>query len=439
MTGLVIASDKSGGGKTTITMGLIKALTNRNYKVQGYKVGPDYIDTGFHTFISGQDSRNLDIHLMGEEGVQASFSRGKGDIAIVEGVMGFYDGIGLETHCSTAHVANLIGLPVVLVLSPKAQMATLFAQIKGILSYENNNIVGVVLNNISESYYERLKVGIEKYCNLKVFGYLPTDPEVEIESRSLGLIINTEIANLVERIDYLSLLIEKYIDVPGLVEAMGEAPHYKDDFKVEKKDIRIGVARDNAFNFYFKENLELLEQTGKVVYFSPLKDKKLPKNLDVLYIGGGYLEIFSKKLSQNKSLLKDIKDQLDNGLRCYAESSGMLYLTEGTKENPLVGFFEGQYYMSTKLQNFGYANLVVCKENSMIPKGLKINSQEFHRSYVRLKEKPIYCISKDQPDGSQKTWQCGYQKNNTVGTYAQIHFFGNMELLKSICQIEKGD
>lgn len=439
MKGLVVASDKSGGGKTTITMGLIKALTNREYKVQGYKVGPDYIDPGFHTFISGQASRNLDVHLMGEEGVKASFSRGSGDIAIVEGVMGFYDGMGLGTHCSTAHVAGLIDLPVILVLSPKAQMATLFAQINGILSYEKNHIVGVILNNISRSYYERLKVGIEKYCHLKVFGYLPPEPKVNIGSRSLGLIPSTEITDLVDKIDYLSCLIEKHIDIPGLLEVMKEASKYEDNFKVKKKKMTIGIALDKAFNFYFKENIELLEQIGNVEYFSPLKDEKLPQNLDFLYIGGGYPEMFLKELSGNRSLLKDIKEQLDKGLRCYAECGGMLYLTQGTKEMSLVGFFDGEYHLSPRLQNFGYASLRVCEENVVLPKGLKINCQEFHRSYVTLKDQPVYLINKEQPDGSLKTWKCGYQKNNTIGTYAHTHFFGNMALLEHLCQTEKGD
>lgn len=432
MKGLVIASDQSGSGKTTLTMGLIKVLRNREYKVQGYKVGPDYIDPGFHTFISGQASRNLDVHLMGEEGVRAGFSRGAGDIAVVEGVMGFYDGMGIGTEGSTAHVASIIDLPVVLVLSPKAKMATLFAQINGILSYEKNNIVGVILNNISESYYEKLKIGIEKYCDIKVFGYLPHDPAVVIESRSLGLIPNAEISDLIGRINHLSSQVEKYIDIPGLLEIMGPTTKYKDDFQVKKRDIKIGIALDKAFNYYFKENIELLEQMGNVKYFSPLKDEKLPENLDFLYIGGGSPEIFYKELSENKSLLRDIKDQLDKGLRCYAESGGLIYLTEGIKEYPFVGFFEGQYHFSSKLQNFGYASLTVCKENPVLPKDIQINSQEFHRSYVTLKENPIYCIKKEQLDGSEKTWTCGYQKKNTIGTYAHTHFFGNMELLRSL-------
>lgn len=439
MKGLVIASDKSGGGKTTLTMGIMKALCNRQYKVQGYKVGPDYIDPGFHSFICGIDSRNLDTHLMGEEGVKASFSRGKGDIAIIEGAMGFYDGLGLGTQCSTAHVARIVDLPVVLVLSPQAQMATLFAQINGILAYERNNIVGVILNNISESYYDKLKIGIEKKCNLKVFGYLPRDPKVEIASRSLGLIQTSEIKNLEEKIDYLARQIEKYVEIEKLIDVMWQRPDFQDPFQVERKEIKIAIARDQAFNFYYKENLELLEQIGQVTYFSPLKDENLPKNLDFLYIGGGYPETFAQELSNNHSLLKDIKEKLNQGLRCYAESGGFLYLTNGTGEYPMVGFFEGEFHITKSLQNFGYARLTVCEDNPVLPKGLKMNCQQFHRSSVTLKEPRIYCMKKDQYLGSEKSWTCGYQKKNTIGTYAYTHFFGNIEMFRRLLTLEKGD
>ncbi|HHX62433.1 MAG TPA: cobyrinate a,c-diamide synthase, partial [Epulopiscium sp.] len=425
------------GGKTTLTMGIMKALCNRQYKVQGYKVGPDYIDPGFHSFICGVDSRNLDTHLMGEEGVKASFSRGKGDIAIVEGVMGFYDGMGLGTQCSTAHLARIIDLPVVLVLSPKAQMATLFAQINGILAYEKNNIVGVILNNISESYYEKLKIGIEEKCRIKVFGYLPKDPKVEIGSRSLGLIQTSEIKDLEEKIEYLAGQIEKYVDMEKLISCMGQGLDFQDPFQLERKGRKIAVARDQAFNFYYKENLELLEQIGEVTYFSPLKDEKLPENLDFLYIGGGYPETFAQELSSNHSLLKDIKEKLNQGLRCYAESGGFLYLTSGTKEYPMVGFFEGEFQVTKRLQNFGYAKLTVSKENPLLPRGLKMNCQQFHRSSVTLKEPRIYCIEKDQYAGSEKSWTCGYQKKNTIGTYAYTHFFGNIEMFRKLLTLDE--
>lgn len=358
MKGIVLASDKDASGKRIITMGLMKALINREYQIQGYKVGPDFISPGFHTFISGRASRNLAVDLMGEDGVRASFSRGKGDIAIVEGKAGFYDGVGIGTEGSTAHVSNLIQLPVVLVLSPKTEIATLFAQINGIISYEKNNIVGVILNQVSHSYYESLKEGIEKYCHLKVFGYLPSDPRLDMGSEGLGLMEKAEMGELIRKVDYLSDLMEKHVDIPALLEVMGKVQEYPDPFKLERKDIKIGIALDRAFNFYFKENIELLEQIGQVAYFSPLEDKKLPEDLDVLYIGGGYPEVFIKQLSENKSLLKDIKNQLNNGLRCHAESGGLLYLMEGTKENPLVAFFEGLHYTAAIAQQ------PVSKENT---------------------------------------------------------------------------
>ena len=179
MKTLIISSNCSGGGKTTFTLGLMKALKNRNYDVQGYKVGPDYIDTGFHTEITGKVSRNLDLHLMGEEGVKASFSRGKGDLAVVEGVMGLYDGKGLDESCSTYSVSKVLdNSPILLVITPKAQSVTLCAEINGIRDFKNANIVGVVLNCVSEGFYNLLKPAIEMHCGLKVFGYIPKDDAV---------------------------------------------------------------------------------------------------------------------------------------------------------------------------------------------------------------------------------------------------------------------
>ena len=214
MKTMIISSNCSGGGKTTFTLGLMKALKNRNYDVQGYKVGPDYIDTGFHTEITGKVSRNLDLHIMGEEGVKASFSRGKGDLAVVEGVMGLYDGKGLDEECSTYSVSKVLDdSPIILVITPKAQSVTLCAEINGIKNFRNANIVGVVLNCVSESFYSLLKPAIEMHCGLKVFGYVPKDDELKLESRHLGLVQSVEVGNLHEKIDYLAKLIEENINL----------------------------------------------------------------------------------------------------------------------------------------------------------------------------------------------------------------------------------
>ncbi|NOH15812.1 cobyrinate a,c-diamide synthase [Clostridium cochlearium] len=437
MKSIVISSNSSGGGKTTISVGIMKALMKKGFDVQGYKVGPDYIDPAFHSKITGKPSRNLDIYLMGKEGIKASYSRGKGDLGVVEGVMGLYDGKGIDSKYSTAHVAKTLGLPVVLVLSPKAQSATLCAEINGLMNFEEIKIGGIILNNISESYYNLLKAAIEYNCNVKVLGYIPKDERLKIGSRHLGLIQSSEIEDLEEKIDICSEHILKNVDMEELLKIFKETPVYKDNFHLENKDLKIAVAYDKVFSFYYRDNIELLEELGEVIYFSPLNDEELPKDIDFLYIGGGYPEVFIEELSKNKSMLKSIKEELDKGLKCYAECGGLMYLTEaienneGLKENT-VGYFKGTSKMTKRLQNFGYAQLEVCKENKILPKGLTINCHEFHKSIVELDEKTIFKINKTMYNGETKNWHCGYIKGNTIAAYAHVNFLGNIEFLKAL-------
>lgn len=423
MKTMIISSNCSGGGKTTFTLGLMKALKNRKYDVQGYKVGPDYIDTGFHTEITGKASRNLDIHLMGEEGVRASFSRGDGDLAVVEGVMGLYDGRGLNEECSTYSVSKLLDdAPILLVITPKAQSVTLCAEINGIKNFRNANIAGIVLNCVSESFYNLLKPAIEIHCNLKVFGYIPKDEKLNLESRHLGLIQSVEVGNLNEKINYLAELIEQHIDLDGIIESFKEVKKTEDKYHLNKGNKKIAIAYDEAFRFYYKENLELLEEVAEVIYFSPLRDKKLPENIDFLYLGGGYPEVFKEQLSKNTEMLNSIKEQLNNGLKCYAECGGLMYLTENIDNVNMVGFLKGNSEMTKRLNRFGYATLSV--------NGIEVNCHEFHKSKVNLSEKAIYDVSKTSYTGEKINWNCGYKKKNTLAGYPHVHFFGNMEFIK---------
>ncbi|MBU3181825.1 cobyrinate a,c-diamide synthase [Clostridium psychrophilum] len=439
MKSIVIASDSSGGGKTTVTLGIMKALKNREFNVQGYKVGPDYIDPAFHTKITGTTSRNLDLYLMGEDGVKASFSRGNGDLAVVEGVMGLYDGKGVDSSYSTYHVSKVLNLPIILVLSPKAQVATLCAEINGIVNFKDANIKGIILNNITESYYKLLKVSIKLNCNLEVLGYLPKDDRLSLESRHLGLVQSSEIENLEEKIGICANLLEKHINMDLLLDKFKESKKYVDNFHVENQGKRTAVAYDRAFSFYYKENLETLEEMGEVIYFSPIVDKELPSNIDFLYIGGGYPEVFIKELSENTSMLESIKKALDNGLRCYAECGGLMYLTQGERKqgeervsHSTVGFFKGCYTITSKLQNFGYAEAKVETENNVLTKNMRINCHEFHKSFVNISEEKVLSISKEMYDGTLKRWRCGYTKKNTIAAYGHVHFFGNLQWAKDI-------
>ncbi|MDO4534877.1 MAG: cobyrinate a,c-diamide synthase [Clostridium perfringens] len=435
MHSIIISSNESGGGKTTFTLGLLKALMKRGYKVQGYKVGPDYIDGDFHTLITDNTSRNLDGHLMGEEGVKETYLRGEGDLGVVEGVMGLYDGKGIDTEFSTYHISKILNLPIVLVITPKAKSATLAAELKGILEFKDANIAGIILNKVSEKYYNLLKVIIETHTKLKVFGYIPKTEEVKFKSRHLGLVQGIEIKDLKEKIDIFSNIIEEYVDLDRLIDTFKESDvkvENREKFNLENLNLKIAIAYDEAFRFYYKENIEALIQAGNVKLFSPLRDKKLPKDIDFLYIGGGYPEIFKEALSENKELLLDIKKKLDKGLKCYAECGGLMYLTENIDGFEMVKYFHGCSYMTKSLNNFGYNTVKVLKENNMLPKGLEINAHEFHKSKVELNESTIYEVRKTDIFSKTNYWNCGYLKNNTLGSYAHVHFFGNMEFIKNL-------
>lgn len=479
MRSIIISSNSSGGGKTTISVGIMRALMKMGYDVQGYKVGPDYIDPAFHQFITKKSSRNLDLFLMGQEGVLEAYSRGQGTLGVVEGVMGLYDGKGIDSKFSTAHVAKVLNLPVILVLSPKAQSATLAAELKGIINYcdehvEKINIKGIILNNISEGYYKLLKTIVEKATSLKVYGYIPKDENLALKSRHLGLVQATEIEDLENKIDLCSDYIIKNVDMEALIQDFSQEvmeveklPQLQEKvefqcigspeislkeenslnskvktnnkkFNIENCNLRIGVAKDKAFSFYYKENLELLSEAGEIVYFSPLQDGEIPEDLDFLYIGGGYPEVFIEELSKNKTMLKSINSALLNGLPCYAECGGLMYLTEGIKTfgeekiHGTVGFFKGYSYLTKSLQNFGYARIHIEKENPILKVGTAINCHEFHKSKVQVEEPQIYKLEKTTYDNEIKKWNCGYVKENTLGAYGHVHFFNNIDFLEQL-------
>lgn len=445
MKSIIISSNCSGGGKSTFTLALMKVLMDRGLDVQGYKVGPDYIDTAFHTYLCRKASRNLDLFMMDEEGVRASLSKGEGDVGIIEGVMGLYDGLGYDSSYSTYHLSKVLNIPIILIITPKAQSNTICAELLGLLNYEKADIKGVVLNNVSEGYYQFLKKMIEKNTPLKVFGYMPSEERIILGSRHLGLIQSSEIEDLDDKINIASKLLKEHVDIDVIIECLqdyssegnnNQAKYTKELVCNKNKPIKIAYAYDKAFSFYYKDNLELFEDIGELIPFSPLIDKKLPEDIDFLYIGGGYPEVFEKELSSNRELLRDIKSKLENGLPAYAECGGLMYLTKGSEENSLVGFFDGIYRMGKRLVNFGYAELEVSGENHIFDKGLRINCHEFHKSYVELKEPKIFRLSKNYYEEG-KNWECGYIKNNVVASYAHIHFYGNMEFFNSLVKLAR--
>lgn len=437
MKSIIIASNSSGGGKTTFTLGLMKALMNRKLDVQGYKVGPDYIDPAFHREVTGKYSRNLDVHLMDEDGVKYSYLKGNGDVGVIEGVMGLYDGVGISTKASTYDISRILGdMPIILVISPKGQSATLCAVIQGLRDFRNANIAGVVLNCVSEKYYKLLKYSIEENCNIKVLGYIPKNEEIVLSSRHLGLVQSMEVLELDKKLELCGNMIEEFVDVNAILSLMQEYKETEssiiDSFKIKaiNKKLKIGIAMDKAFSFYYRDNIELLEEIGEVIYFSPMNDKLIPEGLDFLYIGGGYPEVFKEQLEANKSMRESIKKALDNGLKCYAECGGLMYLTQEIDGAKMVGFFDGTSEMTKRLVRFGYCNVNI--DEKYYGYEININGHEFHKSDVQLNEKTIYEVTKKQYDGETLKWNCGYIKNNTLAAYAHVNFLGNIDFLKAI-------
>lgn len=440
---VMIAGTGSGCGKTTVTCGILKALINRNIKAAAFKCGPDYIDPMFHTEIIGTESRNLDTFLCGENPVKYLFAKNSkmADISVVEGVMGFYDGLGNDESYSSHAISKLTGTPAVLVVNAKGMSLSIAAMIKGYADFKPNNIKGVIINAVSPGIYPMYKQMIEEHTGLKVLGFLPRLPEAVIESRHLGLVTAGEIEDLQKKLSMLAYNVEKYIDMDGLLELAETAPPLEYESidagnANEKYPCNIAVAKDSAFCFYYRDSLELLENMGaKLTYFSPLQDKALPENISGLILGGGYPELYAKELSKNKSMLMDIKQAINKGIPTYAECGGFMYLQQAIidadgNKNPMVGVIEGNSTFQNKLSRFGYAAMRANRDNLFCLKGESINVHEFH-----------YYDSDNNGSGfeafkphSGKRWSCVFATDTLLAGYPHMHFYGNMDFAKRFVQ-----
>ena len=370
MKKILIAGTNSGVGKTTISLGIMQALTKRNLKVQPYKVGPDYIDPSYHTFITGRYSRNLDSYMLDDEKIKyiVKNSSNDADISVIEGVMGLYDGYGIDLDdCTSSYTSKLLKAPVILVINAKAMATSAAAMVLGYKMLDTNvNIAGVITNNVrSESHYNMLKEAIEKYTGVEVLGYFPPNKDFSLESRHLGLVPSMEIETLKIKFDNLADEIEKYINIDRILE-IAETEEFDTDFNLDNfiednqmNNKTIAVAYDKAFNFYYRENIELFEKLGlNIKYFSPMEDRQLPK-CDYIYIGGGFPEIFGKELHENKEIRQAILSAYEKNIPIYAECGGLMYLGSKLEDNnknvfDMVGIFNGCSKMSSSLKRFGY-------------------------------------------------------------------------------------
>lgn len=438
MKGIMIAGTASGVGKTTITSGIMAALTKRKINVAPFKTGPDYIDPAFHQFVTGNISYNLDGWMLNEDVIRYLYCKNSKDkdIAIIEGVMGLYDGAGEGTIGSSAHLSQILKVPIILVIDGRGMSTSAAALVQGYQNFhEDINIQGIIINNItSKKHFDLLKDIIYKYTGIPSVGYLPTNKHVSLKSRHLGLVQAEEVEDLREKVNELSNMVSKHIDLDFVLEIAESNDSKKIENPINSYEnlaegLKIGVARDKAFSFYYQDNLNLLRELGaELVFFSPLKDSNIP-NVDALYIGGGYPEVFAKELENNVEFRNDLKDKLEDGLPAYAECGGLMYLTESitcldNHKYKMVGFLPAKSQMTQKLQHFGYVDIEAFKSQN-------IKGHEFHRSLLidDNRGKYIYKVKKIRNNQLIDDWKDGLIKKNVLGAYPHIHFYSNIEFL----------
>lgn len=430
---LIIGGTGSGVGKTTVTIGLMSALKKKGYIVQGFKCGPDYIDPTYHTAVTGRVSRNIDSWMMKHEMVKEIVNRGGvgADISIIEGVMGFFDGRDpMNNQGSTAEISIITETPVVLVVNCSSMARSAAAIVKGFQVFlKETNIVAVIANQVgSESHFKIVKMAVEQECGIPVLGYLKKNQELSIPERHLGLIPSVERGDLHPFFESLGDLVLETIDVDSLYELAKAVPLKikESQFKRKKKEgIRIAVAKDAAFNFYYQENLEMLEAAGaELVEFSPLKGETLPDDIDGLYIGGGFPEEFAAELAQQSEVKVSIRAAIEKGVPTLAECGGFMYLadfleTTDQKNYEMVGIIPGKVKMQPKLAALGYREITALPGNFLLDGNLRAKGHEFHYStfHPKTEIQPAY-----QTSGLRGCKQEGYLKGNLIAGYTHFHF-----------------
>ena len=422
-----------------VVCGVLKALADRKLNPVSFKVGPDYIDPMFHRTVLGTKSQNLDLFLMGRSRVLGLLQgETQTEIGIIEGAMGYYDGIAMGDTASAYHLARESKTPVVLVIDGRGQGLSIVPTIKGFIEFRQDSMIqGVILNKISAMIYPVLKRLIENELGITVYGYLPVLPECIIESRHLGLVTADEIVDLEKKVTILGENVEKTVDLDGLMHLASTATELEDAHSFPESPqsyphrSKIAVAKDTAFSFYYDTGLEALEQAGaELIYFSPMTDATLPL-CDGLYLGGGYPELYAKELSENEIMKNSIKTAINDGLPTVAECGGFLYLhhtLEGADgiTYPMADVVPHHAFATKKLSRFGYLELEVKKNGLLGDVGTKIPAHEFH--YWDSE-----CAGEDfhgEKPQSTRNWNCGYHTDSLYAGFPHFHFGGDSNLVE---------
>lgn len=442
---IIIAGTNSGAGKTTFTLGLLKALHDKGIAVQPFKTGPDYIDPMHHFEACGVQSYNLDSFMLARDAALELFTRHAIDaqISVIEGVMGLYDGIADMETGSTAHLSKIIKAPVILVINARSMSTSSAAIALGFREFDRDvNIAGALLNNTgSQRHYENVKSAIEKKTGIPVLGHLPKNADLTLPERHLGLIPAPEMGINSDYYERLGGLIAQNVDIERILKiakSAGDVPKFNEsifnsnDIKIP---VRIAVAVDKAFNFYYQDNLEILKHLGaELIAFSPMDDSALTERIDGIYIGGGFPEVFAQKLSANARLKNEILKLAESGMPVYAECGGLMYLMErlidcSGEAHDMVGIFKGAVSMTGRLQTFGYVNVKATKENILFRKGETARAHIFH--YSKLNTPEIYDMSFRLTKNNGSEFYDGLTRKRVLAGYTHIHFAANLELARN--------
>jgi cobyrinic acid a,c-diamide synthase len=438
MKAIIIAAPQSGSGKTTITLGIMECLKRRGLVVAPFKVGPDFIDPGYHRFVTGHPSINLDGWMCGPRFVQETFARHSAavDIAVIEGVMGLFDGIGGNTdEGSTAQIAKLTGSPVILVIDAKGLARSGAAIVKGFAEFDPELVLaGVIFNNVaSENHGRMLQQSVEAALpGLKVLGCVPRDEKLHIPSRHLGLMTADENPLPQEFLDHLVEVIRGSVDL-GLLWTVATSHSLEIDLPdgeefpaVPQEKVRIAVARDSAFCFVYEDNLRLLREAGgEIVTFSPLRNEQLPPGVGGVYLPGGYPEVFSETLAANLAVKDALRAAIEAGMPVYAECGGFVYLTRGVIEGEVLFPFVGVYPVTTimlpRRKALGYREIETVGATIIGPARTLARGHEFHYSEMAAMPETVvrnYRVSKNGLELGME----GYGYKNCLASYNHLHF-----------------
>jgi cobyrinic acid a,c-diamide synthase len=427
---IVIAGATSGVGKTSITCSIIHSLQKHGFSVQPFKVGPDYIDPGYLSSISKHETYNLDAWLMGKNQLLNSFiSNSQSDISVIEGVMGYYDGFGGDSnYASTHHVASLTKSPVILVLDASKTSRSIAATALGFVKFHRNSrITGIILNKIGSKKHEILCRTALAKTKIPIVGVIPKNPSLTMPSRHLGLISTLESKTLKKQIQKVSKIISEFLDVNEIIKVAKNSSELIKKSKpiLKKPKTTIAVALDTSFNFYYQDNLKALCREGAVLkFFSPVKDKKIPK-CDGLYIGGGFPEILGNSLSKNKVMKKSIKKLSEDNFPIYAECGGLMYLTKSilsdNEKFKMIGLFDAETIMTKKMR-LNYTKGKILTANPISEKLHSFQGHEFHYSKLdSISSDSKFAYSLDIGEGIKKH-QDGLIQDNTLASYGHLYF-----------------